>query len=132
MPREEALLRSTRILAGLAALSLAAPASAAMNADVFYRRALALKAKGPMALFSGDLKKLKAEGAAAGESARAERLAAARTGRKPRYCPPADVRGMPATEFLERLGEIPAADRRRIDMKEATNRILAGKYPCKS
>jgi hypothetical protein len=37
---------------------------------------------------------------------------------------------MDSREFLQRLGAIPAAERARIDMTEATTRILAGKYPC--
>jgi hypothetical protein len=101
-----------------------------MNAEAFYERGSALARRGPLALFSSDLKPLMAEGSAAGEKARAQRLAALKSGRKPRYCPPSDVRGMDSREFLQRLGAIPAAERARIDMTEATTRILAGKYPC--
>ena len=115
------------------AVSVAVPAVALaspLNAESFHHRAHALIAKGPMALFSSDYKLLKAEGTAAGEAARRQRLAAVKAGQKPRYCPPSDVRGMKSMEFLDRLGRIPAAERKRIDMVEATNRILASKYPC--
>ena len=120
-------------VAALAAIVLASPGAAAqtMNADSFFSSAHRLMGKGPLALFSGDYKRLKAEGTAAGEAARRQRLAALKAGRSPRYCPPTDVRGMGSMEFLDRLGKIPDAERRRIDMVEATNRILAGKYPCK-
>ena len=101
-----------------------------MNADIFHRKALALKKKGPMAIFSGDLKPLMREGQAAGKAASAARKAALVAGRTPRYCPPAEVNGMSQSEFLDRLGRIPAPERRRIDIGEATNRLLAVKFPC--
>lgn len=114
-------------------LLLAVPAAASaqsMNADAFYQKALALKKKGPLALFSGDLKLLMREGQAAGKAASAGRKLALGAGRTPRYCPPAEINRMGQNEFMDRLGRIPAAERRRIDMTEATNRLLAGKYPC--
>ena len=120
-------------VAALAAISLTSPglAAQAMNADSFFSSAHRLMGKGPLALFSGDYKRLKAEGTASGEAARRQRLATLKAGQTPRYCPPADVRGMGSMEFLDRLGKIPVAERQRMDMVEATNRILAGKYPCK-
>lgn len=114
-------------------LLLAVPAAASaqsMNADTFYQKALVLKKKGPLALFSGDLKPLMREGQAAGKAASAGRKAALGAGRPPRYCPPVEVNRMGKSEFMDRLGRIPAAERRRIDMAEATNRLLAAKYPC--
>jgi hypothetical protein len=39
---------------------------------------------------------------------------------------------MNSDEFMKRLNAIPQTERARIDMAEATNRILAGKYPCKA
>jgi hypothetical protein len=39
---------------------------------------------------------------------------------------------MDSDEYLERLAQIPAADRSRIDMTEATTRILAAKFPCRA
>ena len=120
--------------AALLALSLVCqPALAqSMNAEVFHQRAVALQKKGPLALLSrGEIKALMNEGKASGERARAARLAAVQAGKTPRYCPPTDVRGMSSDEFMKRLDAIPQAERRRIDMGEAMNRILALKYPCK-
>ena len=121
------------VLCGGAALILAQPALAqSMNAEVFHQRAVALQKKGPLALFSrGEINALMAEGKASGEKARAERLAAGRAGKTPRYCPPTDVRGMSSDEFVKRLAAIPQAERRQINMGEAMNRILATKYPCR-
>lgn len=120
-----------RLMAGLALVLAEAASAQSMNAQVFYERATALQKKGMMALFSGDIKVLMNEGKAAGGRAREQRLAAIAAGRKPRYCPPADVQGMDSNEYVKRLGAIPAQDRAHIDMTEATNRILAAKYPCR-
>nr|WP_294849613.1 hypothetical protein [uncultured Sphingomonas sp.] len=115
------------------ALPLIATAASAqtMNAEAFHKRAAALKAKGAMAIFSsGEIKALMAEGKASGEAARNERLAAQKTGRAQRYCPPAGRASMDSDEFMRRLSAIAQAERQRIDMTEATTRILAAKYPC--
>jgi hypothetical protein len=37
---------------------------------------------------------------------------------------------MGSDEFMKGLAAIPAAERARINMTEATTRILARKYPC--
>ena len=120
-------------VASLLLLAVPAAASAqAMNAEAFFQKATALTKKGPLALFSSDLKPLMREGQAAGRNAGLARRAALKAGTRPRYCPPAEVKGMDSKDFLTRLGRIAPAERRRIDMTEATNRILAGKYPCPS
>jgi hypothetical protein len=121
----------------LLALALATTAIAAtaqtMNAESFYQRAQALKKKGAMAIFSrGEIKALTKEGQASGLKAREQRLAAIKAGGKPRYCPPEGKNSMTSDEFMTRLGALPAADRARIDMTEATIRILAIKFPCKA
>ena len=118
------------IAAVLALVSFPATAQT-MNAETFNQRIQALKAKGAMALFSGgEIKALTAEGQAAGKAARAQQAAAAKAGQKPRFCPPGQSVSMNSDEFMKRLAEIPAAERERIDMTEATTRILARKFPC--
>src|SRR4051794_7714441 len=110
----------------------AAPAMAqTMNAEQFNQRAQALKKKGAMAIFSGgEIKALTSEGQAAAKAAREQRLAAASAGKASRYCPPGGKGSMNSDEFMDRLAAIPQAERARIDMTEATTRILAKKYPC--
>ena len=118
------------IVLALAALPTAASAQA-MNAEIFHQRASKLQKKGAMAIFSrGEIKALMKEGQAAGQGARERRLAAVRAGAKPRYCPPEGPGKMDSDEFMKRLAMIPAAERARIDMTEATTRILATKFPC--
>jgi hypothetical protein len=119
----------------LIALMLAAvPANAiaqTMNAEAFHQRATKLKKKGAMAIFSrGEIKALMNEGQAAGKRAREQRLAALKAGSRPRYCPPEGPQRMDSDEFMARLAAIPAAERARIDMTEATIRILERKFPC--
>ena len=83
-----------------------------------------------MALFSGDLKVVMNEGKAAGGKAREARLAAIKAGQKPRYCPPQGAKGLGSDEYMKGLSALPAAERARIDMTEATTRILARRFPC--
>ena len=118
-------------VASLILLAVPVAASAqSMNAETFYQKGLGLKKKGPMALFSGDIFVLMREGQGAGKASALARKAAIKAGMRPRYCPPADIHSMGQNEYFERLARIPQNDRRRIDITEATNRILAGKYPC--
>ena len=120
------------IAAALVATPFAASAQT-MRAEAFHQRATALKKKGPLALFSrGEIKALMTEGQAAATKAREQRLSAVKAGKPPRYCPPEGPQSLTSTEFMTRLGTIPAAERARIDMTEATTRILAGKFPCRT
>lgn len=118
-----------------AALVLAVPGVAtaqSMNAEAFLQRANKLKAKGPLAIFSRDeIKVLMDEGKASADAARRQRLAAAKAGGKPRYCPPEGPQQMTSDEFMTRLAAIPRAERQRITMTEATTRILIAKFPCR-
>ena len=119
-----------------AALLAALPAPALaqnMNAEAFHKRASALQRKGPLAIFSrGEIKTLMGEVQNSGKRAGEERRATLRAGGKPRYCPPAGGKvKMESREFMKRLAQIPQAERSRMDMTEATTRLLAEKYPCK-
>lgn len=117
-----------------AALLLPSAASAqSMNAEAFYQRATKLQNKGAIAIFSGgEIKALMDEGQASGKKAGEQRRADVAAGRKPRFCPPAAKVSMSSDDFMKGLAAIPASDRARIDMTEASNRIMAARYPCKS
>lgn len=119
------------LTAAAVSLVLAAPAYAAeRTTEAFYSDALALKAKGPMALFSGKLKPLMAEGKAAGEALRQQRLAALKRGEAPSYCPPEGGR-MGQQDMLDGLGKIPADERRRLSLSQGILRVLQTRYPCR-
>lgn len=123
----------SRVLIALAVAALpTASVAQTMNAEVFHQRASKLEKKGAMAIFSrGEIKALMNEGQAAAKRAREQRLATLKAGGKPRSCPPEGSK-MGSDEFMKRLADIPAAERAKIDMTEATIRILAGKFPCKA
>ena len=104
-----------------------------MNAEIFHQRATKLKKKGPLALFSGgEIKALMREGQAAGKASSARYKAAKDAGKPLPFCPPEGPQSMGSNEFMARLATIPKAERQRIDMTEATTRIMAAKFPCRT
>ena len=120
------------VLAVVLALVPVAASAQSMNAEQFYQRATRLQNKGMFALFSsGEIKALTREAQAAGDRAAESRSAALKAGQQPRFCPPPGPRKLGDKEFMARLGALPAAERARIDMTEAMNRILAVKFPCR-
>lgn len=123
--------KSLTTIAATAMILTASPTAAqSMSAEVFHKRATALMKKGPMALFSrGEIKALMTEGQAAGKKAGEQRRAAVIASKPPRYCPPEGAK-LDHSDFMKRLGAIPQAERTRIDMTEATTRILAARFPC--
>jgi tRNA U34 5-methylaminomethyl-2-thiouridine-forming methyltransferase MnmC len=122
----------SKVIAAALLLVSGSVSAQSMNAETFYQRASALQKKGVLALLSGDLSSLLSEGKAAGAKAREQRLAALAAGHKPRFCPPSQPMSMDSDEFMKRMAQIPAAERSRIDMTEATTRILAAKFPCRA
>jgi hypothetical protein len=121
-----------RPIAAFLILSLAGPALAAApgTAQNFLDRANRLKSKGPLALFDGDVGKLKAEAMASGRSIAADRVAAEKSGRPRQYCSPQPKAVLGQNEFLAGLEAIPAPQRARISLKQAMLQILQRKYPC--
>jgi hypothetical protein len=125
------LLKLTVLAAVLAGLS--APAFAAViNAEEFYQRAMKVKKRGPMAVFSmKEVKLLVNEVKIAGAKVKETRLTAERAGKKGRYCPPAQAKRMGHEEYVAGIAAIPQAERKKIDLVEATTRLLAAKFPCR-
>lgn len=111
-----------------AALGLAAPASAAITVEGFLAKIAGLKAKGPLALFSGDIGLLKRESAAAVSGMAAQKKARAAAGQPPLYCAPAKST-MTANDMIAGLQAIPAHER-RISLQDGFTRVVARKYPC--
>ena len=122
------LLTASAIFVG----SISQPAAAqSMRADVFLQKAEALKSKGPLALLSGDMGKLKGEIQGSALQLRAERVAAVKAGQKPSYCPP-EKSGLGVEEIISHFQSIPAAERPRMTTKEAFKRLMVKKYPCRT
>jgi hypothetical protein len=116
----------------IAALALIpAAAEATMPLPAFLARAEALQNKGPLALFSGDLKLLKDEVQTSLLSIRAERLRAKAAGRPQGFCPPGEGGKMSSDELLAGLRRIPPAERARMDVRQGLKRVLTAKDPCR-
>lgn len=109
-------------------LGLATPAAAMITVETFLAKIAGLKAKGPLALFSGDIGLLKRESAAAIAGITADKKARAAAGKPPLYCADDSTR-MSANEMIAGLQTIPAHER-RIPLQAGFMRIIARKYPC--
>lgn len=118
----------------LASPAILAPALAnpgEMSVATFLAKADALRAKGPAALFSGDMKVLKTEGEAAGAAYRT-RLSAERAAGKPSSCPPPGGKArMSSDQLLAHLRSYPAPARGSTSMKAAMADYFIKTYPCR-
>jgi hypothetical protein len=100
-----------------------------MSVAAFLAKADALKAKGPMALFSSDIGLLKAEGQAAGAAYKAQ-LDAERKAGHPSSCPPKGTR-VDGDDLMAQMHAYPAVARSRITVKKAMVDMFRAKFPCK-
>jgi hypothetical protein len=112
----------------LAAAPLTGAAAQAMPVAEFLSRADALQKKGPLALLSGDVKRLKNEVTASGRQLRQEQKAAQAAGRKPATCIP-DKASVNSNELLTHFRAIPSAQR-GVSVKAAFASLMRKKYPC--
>ena len=118
----------TKLIA--ATLLLAAAPASAMNVATFLAKAEALKKKGPLAMFSGDVKLLTNQVKADATAIRAERLAAEAAGKPPNHCPPAGGAKLNDKDVLAAMEAVPAAQRSRMSTKGALSVYLARRFPC--
>ena len=126
------LIQGTILAVALAGVCVPAGAAAAViNAEEFYQRATKVKKRGPLALLSmKEVKLLVNEVKVAGAKVKETRLAAERAGKRGRYCPPPQSKRMGHEEYVAGIGAIPQSERKKIDLIEATTRMLASKFPC--
>ena len=122
-----------RMMIGLG-LALALPgaleaAPGDMNVTTFLAKADALKAQGPLALFSTDLALLKAEGKAGGD-AYLTRLLRERAAGHPSSCPPEGAK-INSDELLVFLRSYPAMMRPRVTVRQGVADYFIKKYPCR-
>jgi hypothetical protein len=120
-----------KLLAALILASIPLGAAQAMDVATFLAKADALQQKGMMALMSSDYKLLKSEVETQMAALRAERAAAERARRKAAYCPPAKP-SLNSNEILAAFRTVPAAQRPRIQVKDALRALMARKYPCRA
>lgn len=100
-----------------------------MPVATFLAKADALKAKGPLALFSGDYKLLMGVVKGDAQALKGERDAAKAANRKPAYCPPGPVE-LSSNDILAAMRAVPAAERTQTDSRAALRTLLARRYPC--
>ena len=124
-------MRKTVLLALILSSSVPALAAPPGTAQNFLERANRLKAKGPLALFDSDYRRLKAEATAVGKSIGVDRIAAEKAGKPILYCSPKARAELGSMEFVNGLEAIPAAERANMSLKQAMLRILQKKYPCR-
>ena len=118
-----------RLLATLALVAIAAPASAAMTVGTFVTKANALRANPLMAIASPDFATLRAEAQAATAQLRADGAARRAAGQPPIACIPAGE-SIGITDMLDGLAALPAADQ-RLPLKDGYAKVIARKYPCR-
>lgn len=123
-------MRIKLILGVLVAVS---PVTAAGAQDVarFMVRVDKLLARGPLALFSRDFRRLKREIEADGDALKKEFARAKAAGRPTNFCPPA--KGKPRVgkhEYLAALRAVPVTERTLTDTKDVLRTVLERKYPC--
>lgn len=119
-----------RIMVALALVATGSSANA-MDVATFLAKADALSARGPLAMFSGDLGLLKSEAVNAGRALKAERLAQSAAGKPTAYCPPAGS-SMNSDDLLAAMRSIPATERPRVSVQAAMKAMMIRKYPCRS
>lgn len=118
--------------AAVLAIALAAAcagSASAMDVAAFLPRAEALKAKGPLAVFSSDAGALMGEINTATKALRDERLAAKAAGKTPAYCPPPQTK-LNTDDLLAAAQAVPVAQRPHTDLKDVLRGVYAKRYPC--
>lgn len=116
----------------LALILAAIPLTAvyAMPVSTFLAKADALQKKGPLALFSRDLKLLTAQVKADAAELRRERLAAKAAGRPQAFCPPEGGIKLTDRDIMDAMRQVPPAHRARTGTKAALKAHLAKRNPC--
>jgi hypothetical protein len=100
-----------------------------MSVQTFLAKAEALKNKGPMALFSSDLKLLVRQVKTDAAAIKAERLLAQRAGRQPAYCPKGETQ-LGQKDILTAMEAVPAAQRSSTDTRSGLRAYFARRFPC--
>jgi len=122
-------MRSGLIFLGIVTLTSGA---AAMPVSTFLTKAEALQKKGPLAMFSGDLKLLMSQIKADAGKIREERLAAKAAGKPTAFCPPESGTKLSDKDILAAMEAVPASEHPRTDTRVALRNLLARRHPCRA
>jgi hypothetical protein len=116
-------------LAAAAIVGASCPAAARMPASLFLKKADSLRARGPLALFSSDLKTLQFEAEAAGDELHLEHAERMASHQSTDWCAPV-AKYLGPRELIEGMHALPRADLDRMDIKQAMRAVFARDYPC--
>lgn len=119
------------LFAGALALVTESAASA-MPVATFLAKADTLQKKGPLALFSSDLKLLTNQVKGDAAAIRAERLAAKAAGRPPAFCPTEAGAKLTDKDVLSAMQAVPVARRTSTSTIEALKAFMVRRYPCRA
>ena len=100
-----------------------------MPASLFLKKADALRARGPFALFSADLKTLQFEAEAAGDELHLEHAERMASHQPTDWCAPA-AKYLAPRELIEGMHALPPAELDRMDIKQAMRAIFEHNFPC--
>ena len=120
-----------RIAAGLLLVMAPLAAASAMPVSTFLAKAEKLQSKGPLAMFSSDLKLLQNQIKTDSAALRAERIAAQAAGKRPAYCPPGAVK-LGVKDIVGAMREVPPGRRATTDTRDALRAYFARRFPCKA
>ena len=120
-----------RMTIAAAIFAATAPASA-MPVSAFLAKAEALKKKGPLALFSSDIKLLTNQVKADAGALRTERLAAEGAGKRGAFCPPAGGVKLSDKDVMQAMEAVPPARRGQTSTKDALRAYMARRFPCRA
>ena len=113
-------------------LLCAAPAGA-MNVQIFLAKAERLEKRGPLAIFSSDLKLLMNQVQADMNAIKAEKDQADAAHRPSAFCPPKGQKiNMTDKDILGAMRAVPPAKRAATDTRDALRAYFGRRFPCKA
>ena len=112
-------------------LTSVAAAAGPMPVSVVLAKVAALKKKGPLAVFSGDLKRITGQIKQDSLKLRSENQAFKATGKPMHYCAPQNS-SLKDKDLLAALEQVPVAQRPRTSTKEAFRVYLGRRFPCRA
>lgn len=119
-----------RILIGVLLATAPFASAAAMPVSTFLAKADHLQKKGPMVMFSGDLKLLTRQIKADAAQLRAANKSAAAAGRPKAYCTPEGGVKMSNRDVLTAMQAVPPAQRATTSTRDALRVYFARRFPC--
>lgn len=112
------------------ALSSVSVIASAMPVSTFIQKAAAMKARGPLAAFSGDVGLLKRQVQQDGQQLKVENKALEAAGKRKHYCAPEGA-ALTLKDIMSAVNAVPPAERSRTTTKQAFRNYIALRHPCR-